>query len=64
MNIAIKLTDYIKNSRQELKKVIWPSKKTTTQHTIMVIVFSLSVAALLGAIDYVLNFVLNLLIAQ
>jgi len=64
MNIVNKLIDYIKNSRLELKKVIWPSKKITTQHTIMVIMFSLGVAAFLGAIDFFLNTAIDFIIEK
>ncbi|MBU1039395.1 preprotein translocase subunit SecE [Patescibacteria group bacterium] len=49
------LTDYLKNSYQEFKKVAWPTKKETTQHTLLVIGISLAVAVFLGAIDYFLN---------
>jgi len=51
MNIFAKLIDYFKLSKLELKKVIWPDKKTTTNHTLLVIGFSLGVAFFLGMID-------------
>ncbi|KKQ56697.1 MAG: Preprotein translocase, SecE subunit [Parcubacteria group bacterium GW2011_GWA2_38_13] len=51
MNIASKLIDYLKLSKVELKKVIWPDKKTTMNHTILVIGFSLGVAFFLGIMD-------------
>jgi len=49
------LTDYFKNSYQEFKKVAWPTKKETIQHTALVVGISLGLAAFLGAIDYFLN---------
>lgn len=38
--------------RNELTKVVWPTKKETLKYTVTVIVFSLAVAFLLGAFDY------------
>jgi preprotein translocase subunit SecE len=49
------LTNYLKQAIEELKKVVWPSKHETTQHTLIVIGLSLGVAIFLGAIDYLLN---------
>ncbi|MBU1131607.1 preprotein translocase subunit SecE [Patescibacteria group bacterium] len=57
-----KLIQYVKDSRAELKKVVWPSKKETQNHTLMVIGISLAVAAFLGIIDYGLNLVIELFI--
>ncbi len=50
-----KLTDYIKNSIRELKKVDWPSKQETIRHTIVVIGVSFGVAIFLGIIDLLLT---------
>ena len=50
-----KLTQYISESKTELKKVIWPTKKQTLNHTLLVIGFSLGVAFFLGAVDFGLN---------
>ncbi|MFA4936882.1 MAG: preprotein translocase subunit SecE [Patescibacteria group bacterium] len=50
-----KLTNYFKQSIEELKRVVWPTKKETTQHTLLVIGISLGVAIFLGALDYIFN---------
>lgn len=42
---------YFKESYAELKRVAWPSKQTLIQHTVVVIVFSLTISAFLGALD-------------
>ncbi|MDD2257648.1 preprotein translocase subunit SecE [Candidatus Falkowbacteria bacterium] len=47
-----KITNYIKASIEELKKVTWPTKKETYLYTVLVIVISLVVAAYLGGLDY------------
>lgn len=44
---------YIKESKVELKKVVWPTKKETTNHTIIVIGISLALAIFLGTADYI-----------
>jgi preprotein translocase subunit SecE len=49
-----KLIQYIKDSITELKKVTWPTKKETTNYTLLVIGISLAVAAFIGIIDYIL----------
>ena len=55
MNIFQKITAYIKDSIAELKKVTWPTKKQTTNYTLLVIGVSLSLAAFIGIIDYLLT---------
>lgn len=50
-----KLTDYIKDSIAELKKVTWPTKKQTTEYTLLVIGISLGLAAFIGIVDYILT---------
>jgi len=49
------ITDYLKASLEELKKVVWPSKRETVQHTLIVVGLSLALALFLGAVDYLLN---------
>ncbi|OIP56636.1 preprotein translocase subunit SecE [Candidatus Kuenenbacteria bacterium CG2_30_39_24] len=57
-----KLVQYVKDSRTELKKVIWPTRKQATNDTLLVIGFSLGVAAFLGLVDFVLTKLLELVI--
>lgn len=57
-----KLIRYFIEAKEEMKKVIWPSRRETTNHTLLVIGISLGVAAFLGAIDYLLNLGLERLI--
>jgi len=58
-----KLVDYLKSSKAELKKVVWPTKEQTKNHTLMVIGVSIGVALFLGAIDYLLNKAIQLFIS-
>jgi len=57
-----KLVNYFKGSREELGKVSWPNRETTINHTVMVIGISIAVALFLGAIDYGLSKILEVLI--
>ena len=57
-----KLFNYINESRKELKKVVWPNKKEVTQHTILVIVISVVVAAFIGISDFILSLLVQSLL--
>jgi preprotein translocase subunit SecE len=46
------ISNYLSEVRAELGKVVWPSRKDTVRYTIMVVIFSLVVAAILGAADF------------
>lgn len=52
-----KILGYIKESKSEMKKVVWPSKKETTNYTLLVIGMSLALAIFFGVVDYILSFV-------
>lgn len=54
--MANKLTNYIKGSVEEMKKVTWPTKKETKNFTLLVIGISLGTAVFLGALDFVFSF--------
>ena len=54
-----KLIQYLKESRAELKKVVWPSRQQTRENTLVVIVVSLGVALFLGVIDFLVNLLLQ-----
>jgi len=57
-----KLSNYIKNSIIELKKVSWPTKQQAIRSTLLVITISLVVAAFLGIVDFILTKALQLVI--
>lgn len=48
-----KLTNYLKESVAEMKKVTWPTKKETYNYTLLVIGISIAVALFLGLLDYI-----------
>ncbi|MFC1612902.1 preprotein translocase subunit SecE [Patescibacteria group bacterium] len=47
------IAKYVMECYDELKKVVWPSKKDVKNHTWVVIVLCLIVAAFLGFVDYI-----------
>ena len=46
---------YFKESREELAKVTWPTSREAMSHTMLVVVFSLAMAAFFGFVDYLLT---------
>ncbi len=57
-----KLTEYLRETKGELKHVSWPSKNQAILFTIVVITFSIIVAAFLGAFDYLFTIILGWLV--
>lgn len=47
-----KLVNYVVSSKDELKKVTWPTKKETIKYTLIVIGMSVGMAVFLGALDF------------
>lgn len=47
-----KIVNFFKEVYGELQKVVWPSRTQTIRYTATVIIFSVVVAAILGAADY------------
>ena len=45
------LIEYFSASRAELAKVTWPTRRQTVRLTILVVIFSLVFAAILGLLD-------------
>ena len=62
MKFFKKVVIFLKEAKEELKKVSWPSKKETWQKTLIVISFSLIVALILGLFDATLTFLLRKII--
>lgn len=58
-----KLKIFLQESRQELKKVNWPTKKETVKYTLFVIGLSLIVAAFLGLLDFIFARILSNIIS-
>ena len=54
-----RLINYIKDTRNELKHVNWPSRKQTVNFTILVISVSVIVAAFMGFFDILFTYLLK-----
>lgn len=57
-----KFVNYLKGSKEELSKVVWPSREVIINHTGVVIAISLAVAIFLGFVDFLLSKILAFII--
>jgi preprotein translocase subunit SecE len=57
-----KITEYFKETKTELKHVIWPTRSQTFYYTLIVIVLSVIVAYYLGIWDFIFSQVLQKII--
>lgn len=61
-NFFSRIGRFFKDTRGELKKVVWPSKKQTKNNTIVVIVVIIISALVLIALDFAFGEIMGLLI--
>jgi preprotein translocase subunit SecE len=54
--------DFIRESREELKRVTWPEKEEVSNFTVVVIVTLVVVAVFLALVDMVLGEIMKLLV--
>lgn len=54
-----KILKFISESKAELMKVNWPTKKQTMNYTIIIIGVSVAVALFLGGLDYIFSGILK-----
>jgi preprotein translocase subunit SecE len=57
------LSRYFHETKAEMKKVTWPTKKETINHTIIVLIISVCVAAFIGLVDWIFTLGLDKLIS-
>lgn len=50
-----KITEYLQETKTELKHVIWPSRSQTFYYTLIVIVLSVLIAYYLGIFDFIFS---------
>lgn len=48
-----KISQFLKEVRQEVRKVTWPTRVETIRYSVMVVAASLIVAMYLGGVDYI-----------
>ena len=59
-----KITTFLREAKEELLKVNWPSRQQTINYTLIVIGISIAVAIFLGGLDYVFSFILKTFIIK
>ncbi|MFA6492974.1 MAG: preprotein translocase subunit SecE [Patescibacteria group bacterium] len=57
-----KITNYFVSAYEELKKVVWPSRKEVTSHTIIVVLSILISMGIIAILDFGLFSLLEMLI--
>ncbi|MBI2631140.1 preprotein translocase subunit SecE [Candidatus Nomurabacteria bacterium] len=50
-----RITEYFRETKGELKHVIWPSKSQTMYYTLIVIILSIVIAYYLGIFDFIFS---------
>jgi len=50
-----KILNFLKEVKEELGKVAWPSREQTTRYTVLVIIVAVAVGLFLGGLDYILT---------
>ena len=58
--IASGITRFFKDTKGEMKKVVWPSKKTVINNTGVVIVVLAAFSVCIGVLDFVFNALVGL----
>ncbi|MBC8263664.1 MAG: preprotein translocase subunit SecE [Anaerolineales bacterium] len=56
------MAKYLKETRAELRKVSWPTRQEVLNLTLIVVGFTIFMAALLGIIDYIFAWAFGLII--
>lgn len=59
---AMKITEYIKDTRGEMAHVTWPSRKQAITYSSVVVLVSVFVSLFLGLFDYIFSRLLTLLV--
>ena len=54
-----KFKSYLQESRQEFRRVNWPTREETIRLTLIVIGISLAVSFYLGALDFIFKYMLE-----
>ncbi len=49
------VVSFLKEVKEELGKVAWPTREQTIRYTVMVIIVAVAVGVFLGGLDYILT---------
>ena len=59
-----KISAYIRESADEIRKVKWPTRQTTIQYSLIVLLSVIGFTALFGTLDFVLQLGIDKLLIQ
>lgn len=59
-----KISNYLKETKSELKKVTWPTKKQVINNTLVVLAFVFLVGACIWSLDFIMTFLINTLFSR
>jgi len=57
------MINFIKETKNEMKHVNWPTRKKTIKYTMVVVLVSLILATILGAFDTLFVKIINLIVS-
>jgi preprotein translocase subunit SecE len=63
VNYATGIVQYLRDTRAELRKVVWPTRENAINLTIVVLIVVIIMTILLGGIDWVFSQILNYLLS-
>lgn len=46
---------FLKEVKEELGKVVWPTREQTVRYTVLVVIVAVAVGLFLGGLDYILT---------
>lgn len=61
--ITDRIAEYLRDTRGELRKVSWPTRKQATNLTLIVLAVTIVMAAFLGAIDFLFATLVSLIVS-
>ena len=59
-----RLMQYLRETRAEMRKVVWPTREEATNLTIIVVVTIIAMSAFFGVVDYLFTALFRLLLAR
>lgn len=61
--ITDRLVEYLRDTRGELRKVSWPTRKQATNLTLIVLAVTAVMAAFLGTVDFIFATLISLIVS-
>ena len=56
------ILNFLKEVREELDKVAWPSREQIIRYTVLVIIVAVAVGIFLGGLDYILTWATTIIL--